>query len=157
MGTMRMQSVLAALLLAANATGAAAFTMADQMAATGIQQGTASTGASSAAPIINNVRKSLGKGSQVGKSSRKVKRDTPPPKNRGRGLKAVAQSGSKLRASSSGWGGGTQGWAKQGSTGAWTGGAEGWARANTNSWSGAGSTWSAGGQGVGWARPGGPS
>jgi len=143
-----MGGVFAGALLGA-AAPAAAFTMAEQMAAGGVQATVAGAGARSAAPTIGAVKNRLSTG-------QRVKRDTPKngrSKPRG-GVVAAAASGG-AGGGRSGWGGATQGWARAGAGGGWASSARGgWA--SQNGWANASSSWSGGGQG-GWARPGGPS
>jgi len=128
-----------------------AFTMGEQLATTGIQGSLAATGSRSVSGTINSVKGSLAASAPTlpTLSSGGIGRSGP-----GVGAPGRPHSSS----SNSGWGGASQGWAKQGDgKGSWVGSASsgrgGWAAANA--WSGQGKAWSSSAQGGGgWARPG---
>ena len=163
MAVTRIRSVLAALAVCMGTTSAFAFTMGDTMATAGAASGMAAIGSRSAAPTINSVQKSLGSSAAKVAQRTAVAGKQRGPRQNGRSKQFASKSdkrgGRRSSRGSSGWGGATQGWAKQGGRG---GSGGGWAGANGGawgksvSWSGSGKAW-ASGSGGGWARPGGAS
>jgi hypothetical protein len=130
---------------------AGAFTMGEQMATTGIQGTLARTSAPSASATIGSVKSNLAA-------------STSRPALPGGASVAVPGGGRagapKSASARSGWGGSTQGWARQGAGkgGSWAGAGAGGAWAQSSGWPGVGNAWeSAGKAGGGWARPGGAS
>ena len=157
MDTNRLRRAVAAVSLggAVWATSAGAFTMGEQMATTGIQNTLAATSAPSAAGTIGSVKKSVTASTQRANAGL-------PGADGGGPVGGGATSGAPRASASShsGWGGATQGWAKQGaasgpSGGGWSGPSGGWAA--SSGWPTAGKAWSSGQSGSGWARPGGTS
>jgi hypothetical protein len=139
--------VAVGLYAASGVSDARAFTMAEQLATTGVHGAVASTGVGSTAGTLSSVKKSLSSSTQP--------RLTVP----GSGSAGAKRSGAAKRSagSNSGWGSATQGWARQGAAsgaggGSWVGSSSGWAAAN--GWPSAGSAWAEAGQGGAWARPG---
>jgi hypothetical protein len=166
MAVMRARTMLAALAVCVGATSAFAFTMGDAMGAAGATTGMAAIGSRSAAPTINSVQKSLGASAQkmAQRTALGQGKKQRGPRPHGRSKEVASKSDKRSRrgrsSGASGWGGATQGWAKQGGRG---GAGGGWASASgggwgkSAAWAGAGKAWSNGGANGGWARPGGAS
>ena len=125
----------------------AAFTMAEQVATTGVHGALTSTSAPSASRTIGSVKNKLSASAPKLSSVR-------PPSGPGAGSPRGKRSGS----SKSGWGDAAKGWAKSGAKGGKGGGGT-WAGKNgawaeSKGWVSGSKEWSTATSGGGWTRPG---